>query len=183
MNALTISSHKIYGPKGAGLLFIEEKYPIHPIIFGGKQEAGKRAGTENIPAIVGFTEALKETQEIKEKESTRQTIIRDDLIKKLLEDNKITLNGSTNQRLPNNININIKDIKSDVSIAYLDNKGICVSSGSACTSNTPEPSYVLSAINNPYPENGIRITVGRNTTKKEIKQTEEAIKQMITDLQ
>lgn len=182
IDAMTISSHKIYGPKGAGILFIKENYPLHPIIVGGKQESAKRAGTENIPAIVGLKEALKETEEIKEKESERQKKLRDLLTKQLLENKEITLNGSQEKRLPNNININIENIKSDIAIAYLDNKGICISSGSACTSNTPQPSYVLKEIKNKNPQNGIRITIGRNTKESDIHKAYSTIKEMIKDL-
>lgn len=181
VDAMTISSHKIYGPKGAGILFIKENCPLYPLIVGGKQESNRRAGTENIPAIVGLKEALKETEETKEEETKKQKMLRDLLIKQLLENKEITLNGSMENRLPNNVNISIENIKSDIALAYLDNQGICVSSGSACTSNTPQPSYVLKEIKNKNPENGIRITIGRNTKETDINKTSSTIKEMIRD--
>ena len=183
VDALTASSHKIYGPKGAGLLFLSKKYNLQPLLVGGEQENSSRAGTENIPAIVGFAEALSETEKTKDSEPKRQKDLRDTLIKDLLKHPKITLNGGQESRLPNNINISIEGIKNDVALAYLDRRGIYVSSGSACSSNTPSPSYVLTAINNPHPRNSLRITLGRPTKKQDIEEASQAIHQMIADLQ
>lgn len=184
LHALTFSAHKIYGPKGIGLLYVKNGTPFHPLIVGGKQEYSHRAGTENVAAIVGFAKALAETENIKQQEYKRQKHLQETLITDLLKNPAITLNGSRTHRLPNNIHISIDRIKNDVALPYLDDRGICVAAGSACTSNTPEPSHVLLALGHTkqQAQNGIRITIGRNTTQKDIQTLAQTIHEMTHNL-
>ena len=184
IHAITFSAHKIYGPKGIGLLYIKKGTPIHSLIVGGKQEHSHRAGTENVAAIVGFAKALAETETIKQQEYKRQKQLQNTLITDLLKNPAITLNGSRTHRLPNNIHISIENIKNDSALPYLDDRGICVATGSACTSNTPEPSHVLIALGRTEQQakSGIRITIGRNTTQEEVRTIAQTIHTMTRDI-
>jgi cysteine desulfurase len=156
VDMMSFNGSKIYGPKGIGALYTKRGVKISPVYTGGGQELGLRSGTENVASIAGFARALEITNKTKEKEVERLTNLRDYAIEKLLNikvgEYKIILNGSKEARLPNNINISISDISSELLVIELDAKGIEVSSKSACKSGD---------------DNGhtLRITLGRPTTK------------------
>lgn len=170
VDLLSINGSKIYGPKGVGLLYVRQGVRILPIIHGGGQEFGMRAGTENVPLIRGFVKALEISEEMKEEEVERLTELRDYFIKQLLKIPKTILNGHGEQRLPNNVNVSFLDIEGEALLLLLDNKGVFVSSGSACTSHTLDPSHVIIATGAPYEvaHGSIRFTLGRHTAKEDI---------------
>ncbi|MFA5935112.1 MAG: cysteine desulfurase family protein [Candidatus Paceibacterota bacterium] len=146
VDLMTLDAQKMYGPKGIGVLFVRDSIEIEPIVFGGGQEKGRRSGTENIPLIVGFAEAVKIVQKLKEKEIQRLTKLRDyffDEIKKIIP--KVIINGHLNERLPNNINISILGQDGEMMVFRLDERGIICSSSSACASGSGE-SYVVKKI-------------------------------------
>ncbi len=168
VDLLTISGHKIYGPKGVGALFIRQGIEISPIFYGAKQERGVRPGTENTAAIVGLSQAVEDLQ----KNMTEKTEkLRDRIIDTILSEIPQTrLNGSRERRLPNNINISFKGVEGESLLIALDQKGIAVSTGSACASRSLLPSYVLLAIGLSHEEahGSLRVTLGRMTTEKEV---------------
>ncbi len=179
VDLLCFNSSKIYGPKGIGVLYKKRGINLSPIYEGGGQEFGLRSGTENLANIVGLAEALEITEKIKKKEIERLVKLRDYAIDKLLKLNekmeyKISLNGDPINRLPNNINISILGIKSELLVIELDAFGIYVSEKSACHSESGEVSYVLNAIRKAIgeklneEEGSIRISLGRQTQKKDI---------------
>ena len=171
VDLLTLNGSKIYGPKGVGLLYVKNGIKLKPILYGGEQEKKLRPGTENVPAIVGLAKALKIADKDKDKESARLVKLRDYFIGKLLSEiPKTVLNGHPTQRLPNNINISILDAEGESIVLYLDEAGIACSTGSACTSESLEPSHVILAIDKPhaYAHGAMRFSLGRSTTKKEI---------------
>jgi cysteine desulfurase len=171
VDMLSFNSSKIYGPKGIGVLYKKRSVELAPIYLGGGQESGLRPGTENVVSIVGVTEALDIANKIKQKESERLPKIRDYGIKKLLSLSdtsgyKIILNGDKEKRLPNNINISITGISSELLVIELSTHGIFVSEKSACKSNDENKSYVINAIRKIYPRDGkeeglLRISLGR----------------------
>ena len=168
VDLLTISGHKIYGPKGVGALYKREGVKVSPIFYGAKQEKGIRPGTENIAAIVGLKKALEELDK-NNKEETRK--LRDRIIDTVLSEIPQTkLNGSKEKRLPNNVNISFKGVEGESLLIALDQKGIAVSTGSACASRSLLPSYVLLATGLSHEEahGSLRITLGRMTTEKEV---------------
>ena len=189
---MSFNSSKIYGPKGIGVLYKRRNISLEPIYYGGGQESCLRSGTENLLSIVGLTKALEITEKVKLKEFKRLTSIRDYGIKKLLSlSGKIgryqfLLNGSKEKRLPNNINISISEIPSELLVVELDARGIEVSSKSACKSDDPDESYVISAIRNAKGlkqnsvEGSIRITLGRETKRTDIDNLFNAIKLILT---
>lgn len=183
MDLMTLSGHKIYGPKGSAILYKREAASIEPIISGGEQERKMYAGTENMPAIIGFAEALKETEELKEKETKRVSALRDLFIDRVLSEAPgVGLNGSKNNRVANNINIYFENISSESLIPLFDSEKIYVSGGSACTSRTPEPSHVISALGkDAYAKNSIRVTLGRHTTKNDIEKATEVFIKIAKD--
>jgi len=167
---ITFDAQKIYGPKGIALLYARRGTKIAPIIFGGGQESGLRAGTENVRGIVGFAEAFEIATKEREKESKRLKILRDyataEILKKIPH---AELNGSKDFRLPNNINISIPKLDAEFAILKLDVKGISIATKSACVPSD-EASYVISALgkNLDYSRSSLRITLGRNTKKPDI---------------
>ena len=167
---VTLNSHKIHGPKGVGALYIREKIKnkLEPFFHGGGHENGMRSGTENIHGIVGFGEAVKIANKLRYAKKMKK--LRDKFIKRLVKIENIELNGPKENRLCNNINIRFNNIEGEAIEGYLEAKGIYVSTGSACSSHTLEPSHVLRAIGlNPVQANtSIRITLSRFTTQKEI---------------
>ena len=167
---VSLSAHKIYGPKGTGLLYIGKGIRINNLLFGGAQEERKRPGTENVPGIIGFATAIKRAMASLDKEMSRQQELRDYTINKLLEIPYTRLNGSLKQRVANNINISFEFIEGEAMILNLNNEGIYVSSGSACTSLSLEPSHVLLAMGIPHEiaHGSLRITLGEETTKEEL---------------
>lgn len=171
IDLLTLSSHKIYGPKGVGILFIKKGINIEPLLHGGGQEQGLRSSTINVPAIVGFSKAVEIYQKEMQKGNKRLEKLRDKLIKQVL--NKIPnsyLNGHPKERLSNNVNFWFKSVEGESIVMQLDLMGVAVSTGSACSSDKLEPSHVLSAIGlNPEQAHGsLRISLGRWTKNKDI---------------
>jgi len=185
VDLLTFNGSKIYGPKGTGVLYIRTGCKVEPIIFGGGQEGGKRSGTENTPGIVGLAEALKIAQKNRIKESQRENKLRDYFIKEVSKNIlKVVLNGHPQKRLPNNVNISILDIEGEAMLLWLDKYGIFVSTGSACDSQSLEPSHVILALGRPYEyANGnLRFTLGRETTKKDIDYVLKVLPKIVKDL-
>ena len=174
VDMMTVSGSKIYGPKSVGALFVKNKSLIAPTMFGGGQESGLRSGTEDSAAISGFAKALEISQNVKESEIERLTMLRDELISKLLNDERIILNGSQKDRLPNNINITVKGFSGESLVIQLAACGFSVSSKSACQSDSDEESHVIAAlrtaqgISSKSEEGSLRITLGRNTSKNDI---------------
>ena len=171
VDLMTINGSKIYGPKGIGLLYAKNGIKLEPLLYGGEQERKLRPGTENVPAIVGLAEALKIVDQDREKESARLVKLRDSFINRLLgEIPKTVLNGHPTQRLPNNVNVSILDAEGESIVLYLDEAGVACSTGSACTSESLEPSHVILAIGKPraYAHGAMRFSLGRSTTKKNI---------------
>jgi cysteine desulfurase len=178
VDLMSFNSSKIYGPKGIGVLYKKNSVILSPLYRGGGQEFGLRSGTENVALIAGISLALEKTYEIKEKESARLIILRDYGINKLLKLSnnypfKIILNGDKLNRLPNNINISISGISSELLVIELDARGIEVSEKSACHSSDDNSSYVIKSIRKickkgQEEEGSLRISLGRYTTKKDI---------------
>jgi cysteine desulfurase len=170
VDLLSFSGSKIYGPKGAGALFVKRKTKIEPIMRGGGQERGLRPGTENVPGIVGLARALEIAQEKREKENARLVKLRDRLILGLLKIPKSRLNGHPCKRLPNNVNVSFLDAEGEAMVLYLDAKGVRCSTGSACASAKLEPSHVIRAMGLPYEaaHGSVRFSLGRSTTRADI---------------
>jgi cysteine desulfurase len=183
IDLLTLSSHKIYGPKGAAAIVFKKDIKVtSQILHGGGQESGFRSSTENIPAIVGFAKA---SEVITKKDISYMQNIRDMLIKGSLETNDSWLNGPTgDKRLCNNTNISFNYIEGESLLLHLDAEGIAVSTGSACSSKTLEPSHVLSAIGlKPEEAHGtLRMTLGKDNTKDEINHVIEVIQKSVETL-
>ena len=172
VDLLTLSSHKIYGPKGVGALYVRKGTEILPIIYGGGQETGVRSGTENVPAIVGLGAAIKEIKnqklKIKNLKKLRNKLI-DGILKNIPD---VKLNGSSEHRLPNNANFTIRGAEGESMVIALDGEGIAASTGSACSSRSLEPSHVLLALGLSHEgaHSSLRLTLGRYTTENEINQ-------------
>ena len=168
---LSASAHKLYGPKGVGMLYIKKGIKIESLIHGGEHEKGRRASTENISGIIGFAKAVELADQEMEKENKRLIILRDYLIKKILDNIKSSfLNGHSKMRLPNNVNISIEGIEGESMLIELDTFGIYCSTGSACSSATLEPSHVLMAMHL-KPETAhasLRFSLGRWTKKSDL---------------
>ena len=169
IDLLSLSAHKFGGPKGAGVLYSKKGVLLSNLIEGGGQERGKRAGTENVPAIVGMAAALEEANENIDKNAERSLKIRNKIIDGLSEIPHSALNGDRINRLPGNINFCFEGIEGESLIYLLDNKGIYASSGSACTSGSLEPSHVLLAIgrDRDTARGSLRLTISPETTEKE----------------
>ena len=150
IDMLSLSGHKFHGPKGSGVLYVKKGIPLVNVIEGGAQERGKRAGTENLPAIVGMAAALQEACDHIDENAARVTALRDKLIAGLSKIPHSALNGDPVHRLPGNVNFCFEGIEGESLLLLLDAKGICASSGSACTSGSLDPSHVLLAIGRPH---------------------------------
>ena len=171
VDALTMSSSKIYGPKGGGCLYINKKYRIDPIMVGGGQERGSRSGTENVAAIVGFSEAITISENKRISESKRLIILRDHFLQRIEKEIEgVFINGDKKQRLPNNINLSIKGVEGESLILLLDKYGVYCSTGSACSSLDLDPSHVLIKIGLPLElaHCSGRFTLGRHTKKMDV---------------
>ncbi len=171
IDLLSLSSHKFYGPKGVGAIYINENVEFEKIQDGGHQEKNKRAGTENIAGIVGLAKAIELADKNLEKYNSKLITLRDfyfDEITKNIPNVKI--NGSKEKRLPGNANVSFKNINGEQLLLELDSLGICASSGSACTSGQNEPSHVLTAIglNAEYIQGSLRTTFGEENTKEDV---------------
>lgn len=170
IDLLSLSAHKFYGPKGVGALFARKNIPLTNMIEGGAQERGKRAGTENLPAIVGMAEALKEANSEIEEATAKEVILRDRLIEGLSKISHSILNGDKKRRLPGNVNFCFEGVEGESLLLLLDAKGIEASSGSACTSGSLDPSHVLLAIGRPHEvaHGSLRLTISKENTEEEI---------------
>ena len=170
IDLLSLSAHKFHGPKGVGVLYARQGILLTNLIEGGAQERGRRAGTENLPAIMGMTAALEEAVEGIDRNTARLTALRDRLIAGLSKIEHCALNGDAKQRLPGNVNFCFEGIEGESLLLLLDDKGVCASSGSACTSGSLDPSHVLLAIGRPHEvaHGSLRLSLGEDTTEEEI---------------
>ena len=171
VDLMTLSAHKLRGPKGIGALYVRRGVRLNPIIFGGGQQGKLRSGTENVPAIVGFGEAMELNEFYKKKGSAHVKKLRDALQKGIFTlIKKVVLNGHLTKRLPNFLNISILDIEGESLLLELDEHGIMINTGSACNSESLEPSYVLTALGNPYEfvHGSIRFSLGKDTTMSDV---------------
>jgi cysteine desulfurase len=171
VDMLSISGHKIYGPKGVGALYVRKGTRLQSLVQGGAHEFGKRAGTENIPGIVGFAKAVELADQRLDEEGKHLTDLRETMIKKILDSIPYShLNGHPTQRLPNNVHIRFNFIEGESLLMMLNMRGVDVSTGSACSSKSLEPSHVLMALGLPPEEihGSLRITMGRENTMDEV---------------
>ncbi|MFW6324701.1 MAG: cysteine desulfurase NifS [Desulfovibrionales bacterium] len=185
VDMLTISGHKLHGPKGVGALYVRRGIPFRPFILGGHQENGRRAGTENTEGIIGLGKACELAGKHMEQENTRVRQLRDKLEAGFLEripDSR--LNGDPKNRLPNTTNISFRYVEGESVLLHLDQLGICASSGSACTSGSLEPSHVLRAMGVPftYAHGSIRFSLSRYTSEREIDFVLESMPKIIENL-
>jgi len=172
VDLMTLSAHKLYGPKGVGGLFVRNGVRIAPIIFGGGQQGRLRSGTENVPGIVGFGEAARLAAAERAQEAKRVRRLRDMLAEGIFKAiPKVVLNGHPTERLPNFLNVSILDVEGEALLLHLDDKRIFVNTGSACNSESLEPSYVLMALGRPYEfvHGSLRFTLGRGTTVSDVR--------------
>ena len=170
IDMLSLSAHKFHGPKGVGLLYARKGVRLTNIIEGGAQERGKRAGTENIPRIVGMVAALKEANANIDANAEKVSALRDRLIEGLEKIPHSALNGDRTKRLPGNVSFCFEGIEGESLLLLLDAKGICASSGSACTSGSLDPSHVLLAIGRPHEvaHGSLRLTLSEENTQEEV---------------
>jgi cysteine desulfurase len=182
IDLLSASAHKLYGPKGMGLLYIRKGTRITPLVHGGDQESGRRASTQNVPGIVGFGKAVELAAATLQEEVVRLTSLRDRFIQGIFERiDGIRLNGHPARRLPNNINLSVESIEGEGMILSLDMMGIACSTGSACSSSSLEPSHVLLAIGLPHElsHGSLRFSLGMYTKEGDIDAVLEALPQVV----
>jgi len=185
IDMLSASGHKLNGPKGIGFLYIKKGLKLRSLIHGGGQERKRRAGTENVPGIVGFGKAVELAVAGMEEKIKKETELRDYMIERVLaEIPYVRLNGHRTLRLPNNANFSFQFIEGESLLIMLDMKGICASSGSACTSGSLDPSHVLLAIGLPHEiaHGSLRLTLSEETTKEEIDYTIDQLKAIVQNL-
>lgn len=185
IDMLSASGHKLNGPKGIGFLYIRKGLKLKSFVHGGAQERHRRAGTENVPAIVGFGKAVEIAMDIIEDRQKKEIALRDMLIKRILgEIPYVRLNGHKTKRLPNNVNISFQFIEGESLLIMLDMQNICASSGSACTSGSLDPSHVLLAIGLPHEiaHGSLRLTLGEDTTEEELFYVIDKIKVIVEKL-
>lgn len=185
IDLLSVSSHKLNGPKGVGMLYIRNGIKIGSFIHGGAQERHRRAGTENVPGIVGFGKAVQIAMDTMEEREKQEIKIRDYGIDRILKEIPYCrLNGHQEQRLPNNINISYQFIEGESLLIMLDMAGICGSSGSACTSGSLDPSHVLLAIGLPHEiaHGSLRLTISHETTKEDMDYVIDHLKEIVQKL-
>lgn len=185
IDMLSASGHKLNGPKGIGFLYIRKGVKIRSFVHGGAQERKRRAGTENVPGIVGIGTAAARAVRTMEERTAKERELRDYLIERVMDEIPYTkLNGHREKRLPNNANFSFRFIEGESLLIMLDMKGICGSSGSACTSGSLDPSHVLLAIGLPHEiaHGSLRLTLGEDTTKEDIDYVVDCLKQIVTDL-
>ena len=185
IDMLSTSGHKINGPKGIGFLYIRKGIKIRSFVHGGQQERSRRAGTENIPGIVGYGAAVKRAFESLTERMKKETELRDYLIERIEKEIPYCwLNGDRVKRLPNNVNFSFQFIEGESLLIMLDMKGICASSGSACTSGSLDPSHVLLAIGLPHEiaHGSLRLTLSEENTKEEIDYVVDSIKEIVNKL-
>ena len=182
IDMLSASGHKLNGPKGIGFLYIRKGVKIRSFVHGGAQERKRRAGTENVPGIVGIGTAIERAVHTMQERTKKETEVRDYLIKRVLEEIPYTrLNGHPTKRLPNNANFSFQFIEGESLLIRLDMKGICGSSGSACTSGSLDPSHVLLAIGLPHEiaHGSLRLTLNEEITKEDIDYVVDSLKEIV----
>ena len=184
IDMLSLSAHKFHGPKGVGVLYSRQGVPLTTLIEGGAQERGKRAGTENIPAIMGMAAALEEACGRLGENAAAVSALRDRLIDGLSEIPHSVLNGNRTQRLPGNVSFCFEGIEGESLLLLLDDKGICASCGSACTSGSLDPSHVLLAIGRVHDiaHGSLRLTLSEETTAEEVEYTIQAVGEAVAHL-
>ena len=185
IDLLSLSAHKFYGPKGVGVLYIRRGTPFETQLSGGGQERGRRSGTENVAAIVGMAKAFEISIENRKQTNLHCAILRDKLIKDIISSiEEVNLNGHDTQRLPNNVNFSFAGIEGEPLLLGLDFAGICVSSGSACSSGSLEPSHVLTSLGQTAEEaqGSLRITLGRENTVEEVEKIVEVLVKLVAKL-
>ncbi|MBQ9129744.1 MAG: cysteine desulfurase NifS [Clostridia bacterium] len=184
IDMLSLSAHKFHGPKGVGALYVRRGIPLSILIEGGAQERGKRAGTENLPAIVGMATAFEESCATMDKSAKRLSVLRDRLIDGLSDIPHSALNGDKFRRLPSNVSFCFEGIEGESLLLLLDDKGICASSGSACTSGSLDPSHVLLSIGRVHDvaHGSLRLTLSEENTKEEVEYTIKAVKDTVAYL-
>jgi len=185
IDMLSGSGHKLNGPKGIGFLYIRKGVKIRSFVHGGAQERKRRAGTENVPGIVGFGKAAELALADMKERTDRERELRDYLMERVLKEIPFTrVNGDRTNRLPNNVNFCFQFVEGESLLIMLDMKGICGSSGSACTSGSLDPSHVLLAIGLPHEiaHGSLRLTLGADTTREDIDYTVDAIKEIVSQL-
>ena len=179
---LSLSAHKFHGPKGIGVLYAKKGILLSIVIEGGAQERGKRAGTENLPAIMGMTVALEEAWHSIEEHAAQLIPLRNNLIEGLAQIPHSILNGDRDKRLPSNVHFCFEGIEGESLLLLLDDKGICASSGSACTSGSLAPSHVLLAIGRPHAiaHGTIRLSYSEDVTEEEVDYMIQAVTDVVT---
>lgn len=184
IDLLSISGHKIHAPKGIGLLYADRKLRLAPLLDGGAQESGRRAGTENIAAIVGLAEAMKRARDGLSEKNKKLTALRDRIIAALSKIERARLNGDAERRLAGNVNFSFEGIEGESLLLRLDLAGIAASSGSACTSGSLDPSHVLLALGLPHEiaHGSLRISMSDETTEAEIDELLRVLPEIVANL-
>jgi len=185
IDLLSASAHKLNGPKGIGCLYIRKGIKLRSFVHGGGQERQRRAGTENVPGIIGFGKAAEIALETMQERAEKEIRLRDLLMKRILDEIPfVRVNGDKVRRLPNNVNVSFQFIEGESLLIMLDMNNICASSGSACTSGSLDPSHVLLAIGLPHEiaHGSLRLTVGYDNTEEEINYTVDRIKEIVDKL-
>ena len=185
IDMLSSSAHKINGPKGVGFLYIRKGVKIRSFVHGGAQERKRRAGTENVPGIVGYGAAAKRAWDSMEERTAKERELRDYLISRITEEIPyVKLNGHPVKRLPNNVNVSFRFVEGESLLLMLDGCGICASSGSACTSGSLDPSHVLLAIGLPHEiaHGSLRLTLSEEITNEDLDYTVEKLKEIVQNL-
>lgn len=185
VDLLSASAHKLYGPKGVGMLYVRKGVRIAPLLHGGEQERGKRASTENVPGIVGFAKAVEIASADMRVDDKRILSLRDKLIKGIQSGiDDTVLNGHPTKRLSNNVNVSIKFIEGESMLLNLDMEGIAASTGSACSSGSLEPSHVLLAVGSKHEDAhaSLRFSLGRGTTEEEIDSVLDVLPKIVSKL-
>lgn len=185
VDLLSMSAHKLYGPKGVGALYIRKGTKLVPFMHGGDQEHGHRASTENVPGIVGFGKAAEIVQRELQEEETRLTLLRDKLISGLLERiSDIQLNGHPTHRLPNNVNVSIRYVEGESMLINLDLEGIAVSTSAACSASSLEPSHVLLSLGLSHEQaySSLRISLGKWSSDEDIDRVLDVLPRIVARL-
>ena len=184
IDMLSLSAHKFHGPKGVGVLYARNGISLTPLIEGGAQERHKRAGTENIPGIMGMAAAMEDACAHLEENTAHVSALRNRLIQGLSEIPHSVLNGDAKNRLPGNVHFCFEGIEGESLLLFLNDKGICASSGSACTSGSLDPSHVLLAIGRPHEiaHGSLRLSLSEETTESDIDSTIQAVKDVVSRL-
>ena len=185
IDMLSVSGHKIHGPKGIGFLYIRKGVKIRSFVHGGAQERKRRAGTENVPGIVGYGVAADRAVRTMKERTDKEIQVRDHFIERILKEIPyVKLNGDRTKRLPNNVNVSFQFIEGESMLLMLDNYGICASSGSACTSGSLDPSHVLLAIGLPHEiaHGSLRMTLSEETTMEDVDFVVDKLKDITANL-